>query len=334
MQAIFDRPTTGSDFVLLPNPTFKLFEMVGPAPQVEEVKLPKLLGTLSGNKTYIGQRYTQRLEKTFRFAMALRTDVSKVQLGYRMTVGDTNIPLIQFSTAYAGATRFPTQPISVEIREDSWRVYDVHQSGLFSSWDEDEFEGETAMSPVETLSAYYGWPYTPPERLFVNERAGQVALKVDISFEADLISPDYPFAGYATVTIRNLDPAQCRDGVIVPIQIYERRVVDIVSEQRVTEEFLADEMTIHIVPSFLVLGSDYFADRRTAQQALEDGYRAVNSRWKQPPPIELIPVDPQWQVRRIAMEEVVKIQVIEQFQREHPEVAEQILSRYRAPSLQ
>ena len=50
-------------------------------------------------------------------------------------------------------------------------------------------------------------------------------------------------------------PGRYRGGVIVPVSVYETRVATKTGE---TEEFLADQMTVHLVPSFVVLGAEYF----------------------------------------------------------------------------
>lgn len=329
LQDILTRYTVGSDFVDLPNATFSLLDVTGPAAQIEKVDLG-FCGKYSKhpNKKYDGERYTQTFEKRFRFAMALRTDRSFIQLGYRIELGYHNILLIPYSVAPGAGTapRFPTQPISLEIRGDDWTVYDVYQSAIFRPTDEDEFEG--GDTPTST-SKFKPWQLFPPERLFLNERKGPVALKVDITFDADLNSPAQPFAGHATVTIRNLDLARFRDGVILPVTVFETRVVN---KHGKTEEFIADRMTVHLVPSFLVVGQDYFTDRREGMEAIDTIFGGINDRYAISEQ-QLVPVGPEWQVRRRAVEETVKIKAIQQFAREEPEVAEQTLRRFQLPAL-
>lgn len=331
IQDLLTRSSIGSDFVDLPNATFSLLDMTGPAAQIEQVDLG-FIGRFSKNrnKKYLGRRYTQTFEKRFRFAMALRTDVSHIQLGYRIELGGHSVPLIPYSVApgFGTAPRFPTQPISLEIRGDEWTVYDVYQSVIFRPVDEDEFEG--GASPV-SASKYVIAPIrlVPAERLFLNERKGPVALKVDIAFDADLNSPEQPFVGHATVTIRNLDPARFRDGVILPVTVFETRVVD---KNGQTQEFIADRMTIHLVPSFLVVGQEYFTDRREGLEAIDTIFGGINDRYAISEQ-QLVPVGPEWQVRRRVFEETVKIKAIQQFAEQEPAVAEQALRRFQLPAL-
>ena len=77
------------------------------------------------------------------------TDVSLIQLGYRMQIGTRSIRLIDFSRAPASgqATRFPTQPIRVEIRRGDWTIYDVYQSTIFTAAEEDTLRAETPSYP-------------------------------------------------------------------------------------------------------------------------------------------------------------------------------------------
>lgn len=328
VQDMLTRSTVGSDFVELPNATFNLVQMNGPAPTVETVNLG-FIGKYSDNpgKQYPGQRYTQLLEKRFRFPMALRADISKVQLGYRMVVGTRNIPLMPYAVAPADGSippRFPTVPISVEIHENNWDVYDVYQSDLFSASDEDAFEGIEPPAPSPFLRAVKAFK---SERLFLNEHKGPVALKIDIAFETDYNNPKYPYVGHANVTIRNLDPQQCPGGVILPITVYETRALGVGSD---TEEVPADTMTVHIVPSFLVVGRDYFNDRREGRERMNGIFGSINDKYAIS--VQPGPAGPEWQVRRRAYEEVAQHEAIEAFQRNNVEVVEVMRQRFARPT--
>lgn len=327
LQDVLARYTTGSDFVDLPNPTFNLVQMNGPAAQVEQVNLG-FIGKYSKNpdKQYDGQRYTQTLEKHFRFAMALRADVSLIQLGYRMEIANVSVPLIPFSVAPgddSSVIRFPTEPISTEIRLSDWQVYDVYQSGLYSESDEDRFEGiEPSVSPFIAKVKRF-----PSERIFLNERRGPIALKVDITFDTDYNNPNQPYVGHANVTIRNLDPAACPGGIILPVKVFETRV----GVNNEPEEVPADSMTIHIVPSFLVVGRGYFEDRREGLETMEQIFGGVSDKYA----ISVqrgIPIGPEWKVRRKAWEEVAKDRAIRKFVEAEPEVGQAIFRRVMPPT--
>lgn len=327
LQDVLARYTTGSDFVDLPNASYHLVQMTGPAAQPENVTLG-FIGKYSKNpdKQYPGQRYSQTLEKRFRFAMPLRADVSRIQLGYRMEVAGKNIPLIPFSVAPGDGSpgvRFPTQPISTEIRIEDYPVYDVYQSRLFSEYDEDEFEG---IEPPSVLPWVMRTKVFPGERIFLNEKKGSIALKVDVTFETDYENPAQPFVGHANVTIRNIDPAVHPGGIILPVTVYETRVA--LDEGQ--EEVPADSMTIHIVPSFLVVGQDYFTDRREGLAAMNAIFGGINERFA----ISVrpdVPIGPEWQIKRRAAEEVVKDRAITRILEAEPEFAQSVMKRHLPP---
>ena len=152
---IITRATVGSDFVDLPNATFDRTSISGPAAVDPPIELG-IEGNYSKNpgKKYAAQRYSQTFDKRFRFAMALRADVSLVQPGYRMEVGGESIDLIKFANAPAGgggAPRFPAQPITHVIRRENWTVYDVYQTHVFTEFDEDRFEGADPATALGSL---------------------------------------------------------------------------------------------------------------------------------------------------------------------------------------
>ena len=215
--------------------------------------------------------------------MAKRTDVSLIQLGYRLTIGKKSIPLIDFSRSPflgQGATEFPSGTFEFNY-EDEERVYDVYQQRPLGAAEEDEFEANGTVT---------GTP-----RLFLNERIGRVSLSGSVTFEHD--PNDQGFTGEAVVTIRTVDPEHFPDAAILHVSVLEtlcqwrgRRAV----------EDLADDMTIHLVPSYLTLGAEFFDDYAKAFAAmlrvipgLDDKYGLNDLR---------IPVapdpDPKWGVRR------------------------------------
>jgi hypothetical protein len=222
----------------------------------------------------------------------------------------------------------------------------VYQSTIFTAAEEDTFEGGDSQLPAAkfessriVLSPKFDTSrIVPVHRLFLNERKGSVGLDVEISFDADLDSLDQPFAGHATVTIRNVEPepdevhggeivpGRYRGGVIVPVSVYETRVATKTGE---TEEFLADQMTVHLVPSFVVLGAEYFSDRRDGLSTMNNMFAEISDRYAISQ--AAIPTDPEWQVRRRAVEEVAKIRALEEFERAEPSVARRMQRRFQLP---
>lgn len=349
---IITRTTVGSDFVDLPNATFDRTSISSATP-VDPIDLG-IIGNYSKNpgKKYAAQRYSQTFEKQFRFAMALRADVSLIQPGYRIEVGQESIEIIKFANAPAGggpAPRFPTQPITHTIRRENWTVYDVYQTHVFTEVDEDRFEGadpvsalgslgrSPAVTPFSTavLTHAFATPYQVGvevvrrkewERLFLNDRAGYVAIQVDVEFDADLTSPTYPFAGYATVTIKNLDPERFRDGHILPIRVFEKGV----DANGQVAEWLADHMTVHLVPGFYTVEPSYFTDRREGMEKLGEICDTINEKYKRHA-TDILPIGPEWQMRRRMLTDQMKVETIERFMRAEGAAAEGVLARFKAP---
>ena len=346
---IVSRSTVGSDFVDLPNANFNRTSLTGPTPAAP-VDLG-LIGQYSKNpgKLYAAQRYAQGCEKTFRFAMPLRGEISLIQPGYRMELGRERIEVIPFSNAPADGDappRFPVEPIALEVRGDDWTVYDVYQSSVFSEAEEDRFEGAEPAAgfgelgrlgrvrwqdqlqprPSADLLDAIRVDRVKPERLFLNERSGYAAFSVAISFAADLDNPDYPFVGHATVTIRTLDPERFRDGLILPVTVYETGI----DPEGARSEWVADRMTIHLVPGFFTLEADYFTDRRDGLAAMDVMFSDINERYTRFER-ELVPLGPEWQMRRRYQLEQAKLSAIERFLADGGEEAQRIVQRYQVP---
>jgi hypothetical protein len=95
----------------------------------------------------------------------------------------------------------------------------------------------------------------------------------------------------------------------------------------------ADDMTIHLVPSYLTLGADFFDDYAKAFAAmlrvipgLDDKYGLNDLR---------IPVapdpDPKWGVRRGVLETLATLDTLDRFEAHHPEVLKTELQRLIPP---
>jgi hypothetical protein len=267
------------------------------------------------DKTYQAERNYQETEKTFRFRMAKRTELSLIQLGYRLMVGNKTIPLVDFSRApylSEGATAFPSGTIAFDYQDQAF-VYDVHQERGLSAAEEDEFEATGSIGN------------TP--RLFLNRRVDQVSLAGSVTFEQD--PNDEGFTGEAIVKIRNVDPVQFPNATILLVQVLETHV----GQDGVEVEELADNMTIHIVPSYLTLGADYFKDYQKALAAslrviegLQDKYGLEDLQVPtRPDP------DPKWGVQLGVLETLATLDMLDQFEVRHPDLLKMELERLLPP---
>lgn len=285
-------PPNGSDFVRLPDATFRrpLAQMVtgtvGSRQNVgngtpEQVDLGGLK-TFSPdpNKTYDGTRYHQHGYKQFSFRMARRAEWSRVRLGYALRIGSETIPLMEFALATdPSAGDFPDKTIE-RVIEMQTTVYDCYQTGHLRAADEDRFERDGTISGGE--------------RVLANSRPGQAKIRVTVEFEqfADGVAGGY--AGTATVSVATLEPEQFRDASILGVTVFETHV----GADRAPSEVVADSMTVHLVPTYVVLGADFFADYHAAEKAVEDMIKGVDERFlEQQLQVGPPDPDPKWRIR-------------------------------------
>jgi hypothetical protein len=289
----------GSEVVELPDASFSWIETPWPAPHPETVDLGRLQRYASDpTKTYSAVRHFQEIEKTFRFRIARRTDVSLTQLGYSLRIAGQVIPLVAFSRApYAGQgiVAFPADPIPFAF-EASVHVYDVFQQRVISEAEEDAFERDGEISGVR--------------RLFLNERTGSISLAGQITFEHDPY--DQGYTGEVVVTIHNVNPVLFRDAAILAVSVLETHADS--DPSQLTED-LADEMTVHMVPSFLLVGSEFFHDYDEAQIAMAKVIEGIDDKFGLRDLMVPTAPDPQpkWAVRREWLETAKSLDLVDRF---------------------
>jgi hypothetical protein len=170
-------------------------------------------------------------------------------------------------------------------------------------------------------------------RLFLDERLGEVALAVEVRFEHDPTGQHY--TGDAFVTIRNLEPERFPDGVILPVQVFETHMDG--GDPPQPQEYLADSMTVHLVPSFLVMEPAYFAAYWDAVEFVGKTIKEVDDRFGMQ---ELVPgpprpdPDPAWAVRRQVLETIAMVDVIDAMRNIQPEGVAEAIQQFRPPAVQ
>lgn len=320
----------GMPWLLLPN-FFFLPELIG----LDEIGAP------AGKpaKKYTATRFFDPNVPTFRIPMVRRMDGSKIQLGYRLevTVGSdqpTNaagLDLVAFDAAWApsegaGLKLFPEGPLSVEVRAEQATLYDVIQSSHFTQEDEERFErGEFNFAR---------------QRIFVDPQPGTVALRCNVTFEIDTKNPDHSYIGYAKVEIENLDPAAKR-AFILQITVFEEAKTAIGTYAspdpiEAQKKIIADTMTMHIVPSYLLAEAEYFEDRMAGMVVIDKSLYEVRQTLDldMPKPWERGGGGPMWRVRDLAHDEALKVRAFTQFERDHAALAASVVSRFQPPALE
>jgi hypothetical protein len=291
-------PPLGSDFVKLPNALFRRppVDLLGggvlngnlvSTGEPVTVDLGRLkLFSPHPDRTYSGTRFELRGWKAFRFRMPRRAQQSGIRLGYVLRVGGNDIRLMEFATAAdRGGGDFP----EATIRQDfdiQHKVYDCYQSAHLSVAQENQFEREGRVNGVE--------------RLFLNERDGRAKFRLEVKFVPFAGGDLAAYAGEAEVTIQALEPDTFPDALILSIVVLETRV----GLNSVPEEVFADSMTVHLIPKYVVLNPEFFADHHAAVAHLAKTVKEIDR--KVIPQHEIVPgppdPDPAWKVKARALQ--------------------------------
>jgi hypothetical protein len=286
-------PVRQSEFVRLPVPTFQYEDQglfVDPSGEPTTVDLGDLKKFASDpSKVYPAMRYYREMEKTFRFRMARRTEISRIQLGYRLRLESTDVELCPYSRRPAEGfpvLPFPNASIDKPF-ELTLAVADCCQTSHFSPAMEDSFEEEGGSK----------------DRVFVPRGTGRAKIKVSVQFEPLADGKDDAHAGVAVVTIRNLDPREYRDAFALKVSVYE--TVTGSGDTPEPYEFEADYMTVHMTPSYLIVGRDFLEDYWRAFETMVKTIKGINDKltleqipFERPGPIE----DPKWNFRNPGLE--------------------------------
>lgn len=246
------QPPVGSEFVDCTEPTFHLLG-------IRTLVLPYLTVDLGRfkqyspdpAKTYAARRIGQRIEKKFRFRIAKRADFSGVQLGYRISIN--------------GLTRAGEITDGAELQR------------LLTICEYDQDDGDTVFTPLETPitlrvekydciqrfplnssqeEAYERDGHAPVgDRILLNPRVGNATLNLRV----DYLEDQGPMVHWQEVEVTLQTPAGL-DGddlasYVVGVQVWETHM-GLVSG----EEVLADHVATTIIPSFLLVGQDFFDD--------------------------------------------------------------------------
>ena len=291
-------PPQGSDFVRLPNATFRRpllgldqWGMVNGNQAAPGTPVVVDLGRLrlfspAPDRTYKGTRFSLPGKKAFTFTMPRRAEQSGIRLGYVLEIGGKKIQLMTFATAAdQSGGNFPEAEIKLDV-EITTHVYDCFQSAPVSLAGENEFERNGRIAGTE--------------RLFLNERVGQAKFQVGVSFLPFKGGDPSAYAGEVQVSIEALEPDTFPDAVILQVMVLETRV----GLDFAPEEVLADAMTVHLIPTCVVLEADFFTDYHAAVAHMAKTVKELD---RKSIPQREIPhgppdPDPAWRVRARALE--------------------------------
>jgi hypothetical protein len=226
----------GSDFVDCSDPLFTRLggPTKGPTETVDLGSLKKYAA--NPNKTYAALRFNQQMEKKFTFRIAKRADYSGIQLGYRIGIGGKSLDLCKYSDS-SGVTNLAPLDQSIDI---TGTFFDCFQDRHFSPADEDEFE-RTGEMPAG-------------QRLLWNSRTDHAAVRVQIDYAPD--GGDMVYWREVHVTLRTAADVQTAAAFITDVTVFETHA----GHDLNPIEVLADQLTVLMVPSYLIVSDDFFTD--------------------------------------------------------------------------
>lgn len=324
------QPPATSDFVVLPDPKFRRPRaiVVGvngfATQQVIDAGAVHLdlgtLGTFSPHpgKIYDGRRYLQEGEKSFSFRMARRTDVSRIQLGYRLSVGGHDLVLCPYSAAPPigqEVLEFPEAAVHLDLDVET-TLYDCCQEAMTTAASENYFEAKGRIPGVR--------------RLFLNPRSGVARISLDVSFSPFADGAADGYMGECHVQIAAREVSANPDAFILQLQVFETRV----GISNATEEVLADGMSLHIVPSFLVMEQVMFDDIANAEERLDGIVTMMDDRFTRHqievgPPVP----DPGWKVVERSGRMLRQVEAIDRLQRAGGDDVTEALAGHLMPTI-
>jgi hypothetical protein len=245
-------PPMGSEFVDCTEPSFHLLglrTLVSPNVAVDLGRFKDY--SSNPTKTYTARRIRQQIEKKFTFKIAKRADFSGVQLGYRISIGglaqageitdaaelEHLLTLCEYEPDDGVTTLTPLEtPITIRVQK-----YDCIQRFPLNPAQEEAYERD-GHAPVG-------------DRILLNPRVGDATLNLRV----DYLTDGGPMVHWREVEITLQTPAGLEGAdlaaYVIAVQIYETHY-----GPDGPEEVIADQVTTTIIPSFLLVGQDYFDD--------------------------------------------------------------------------
>ena len=306
---------------------------------VEQISLGEI-GVKAGkpNKEYRACRYFDPNTRSVRIPLMRRMQATSIRVGYRLRVtiagpGATgaNKVLSEFDASFApfdlsSPDVFPTQAVSFPVSNTRATLYDVVQTAHLAQDDEDRIDrGELDAAR---------------QRLFLNPRIGAASIRVDVGFEMDRVVLHEAFIGYAVIKIVNLDPdPDPRSAFKVNVAVYEMARTatgtgasgELIEE---TKEVSGDQMTLSVVPSYVIPEAPYFEDRELGLLVLAKIRAAALAAVKLP--LDMIPRpwdsqidDPNWRDPGIGL-----LQTFAQLERREPKLAAALVARFQPPAVE
>lgn len=234
-------------------------------------------------KTYPATRYYTGAEKVFTFTMARRTNISRTRLGYELRIGNRTFEL----------TKWDAQPPPEVENVDYFPAVVIDQS-LELPVEFTDCIQMRSMSPAEEDAFEASGRPGRASRVLMNARKGTARLNVRIEYQALAGNANNAHLGVVTVHLRPEDPVDRPDAYTVSVSVHETHVALAAAppEPVALIQVLAEDATVHIIPSYLVAPAAFFTDLVDAQVRMAQAEAALASQLYLPDLMADLPTEP------------------------------------------
>ncbi len=253
-----------------------------PMPQQTMVDLGELKRwAVDPNKTYSATRFFTTGGKIVTMRLGRRARVSQVRTGYRISISGEMFDITTWESAPPPELAnqidwFPTESFEKVLTLQT-NVYDCVQTRTLTIAEEESYDesGDSGNA----------------QRLLVNERQATVNVKVRLDFTALAGGDNNAHLGEVRLTFMPDDVLDQPHAYLLDIDVLETHVKS--ADPPAQEEVTVEGMSLHIVPSWLKVPSEFFDDY---QDALERMFQAqLRTKLVKYLPLNEVPrfVDPQ-----------------------------------------
>jgi hypothetical protein len=211
---------------------------------------------VNSGKTYDATRFFTSGEKTLTLRLGRRATASRVRLGYRIRISGQILDITDWETAPPGEAAdaidwFPSQSYEIPLTLQT-KVYDCVQLRALSVAEEESFD--------ETGDAGRA------RRVLINERNATVNLKLRVEFTPLAGGDNKAHLGEVRLTFTPEHPLDQPHAYLLDIDVLETHVKS--THPPALEEVTVEGLSLHIVPSWLRVGAEFFDDYDDALQRM------------------------------------------------------------------
>ena len=210
------------------------------------------------DREFLATRYPSGRQKVVNLRLGRRGRSSQTQIGYTLLIDDQEIELSKWSIAPAPEVPvkwFPSETIERTLTLTKKRVYESVQSRALSSAEEEAFD-ETGGTGGDA------------KRILINEHVADVKVRIRVEFNALPDGETNQFLGLARVTIEPLETNVQAASYLLNIDIKETHAKETPDAGITTDEKFVEGVNLHMIPSFLVAGDDFFEAYRKAYRTM------------------------------------------------------------------